>query len=135
MAEVYQHSENVLFAIQYGSSYFGFENGSENQIKKEPITLYRNVINPGDKIKGFDSGKNRSSFILDYGYMIYSGIYEQNILFEIYDPKAKPRQTDLFNIRPRWFLAFALVGSNAGLLMFSAPGCCYDIHPIKIIQP
>jgi hypothetical protein len=132
MADVYQHSENVLSCIQGNVHYYGFINGSEDRIKQEPITLYSNTINPGDKIIGFDSGKDRTSFELSYGFMIYAGKFGADILFEIIDPKKKPHQADLFNQRPKWFLSFAVIGPNSGLLMQSSACGFYDIHPHKI---
>lgn len=135
MADVYRYNENTLWCFQYGTFYYGFENGSETQIKKEPVTLYGNTINPGDKIKGFDSGNKRTSFSLASGHMSYAGMIDSDLLFDIYDPDQKPQQNNLFQARPKWFLSFSLIGQNAGLLMFSQPGCCYDIHPLKIILP
>ena len=134
MAEVYQYSENILLCIQNSVHYYGFLNGSEEKINREQVTLYGNTMNPGDKIIGFDSGNVRTSFSLSYGYMTYAGIFSASILFEIYNPKKKPSQADLFNKPPKWFLSFALIGSDSGLLMQSSASGFYDIHPHNIIR-
>lgn len=132
MAEVYQHDENILCVFRYGLFYYGFEHGSECQIHSEPVSLKGNAINPGDQIKGFDSGKGRTSFSLDAGYMVYRGYYNDCLLFEVDTDKQKIG--DLFNERPKWHLAFGLIKSTEILLMLSAPGCAYDINPLKIIK-
>lgn len=133
MAEVYRYKDNTLGCFQDSLHYIGFENGIESLIKSEPVILYGQTLLPGDKINGFDSGNQRTSFSLKYGHMTYVGIYNRDLLFEIYNPKAKPAQTDLFMQRPKWYLSFALIGSDAGLLMFSSPGSAYDIHPKRIL--
>lgn len=132
MAEVYQHDENILACFRYGLFYYGFVNGSESQIKSESVSLKGHVINPGDQIKGFDSGKHRTSFEITPGHMIYRGYYNEALVFEVQDDS--PKQNDLFNERPKWHLAFGLIKDTEMLLMLSAPGCAYDINPIKIIK-
>lgn len=132
MAEVYQHDENILCAFHYGIFYYGFKHGSECQIKSEPVWLKGNVINPGDKVIGFDSGKDRTSFLLDAGYMVYRGYYSDCLLFEV--DTDKPKQNDLFNEKPKWHIAFGLIKCTEILLMMSQNGCGYDINPIKIIK-
>lgn len=128
MAEVYQHDENILCAFNRGIFYYGFEHGSEYQIKSEPVSLKGNIINPGDKIIGFDSGKDRTSFLLDAGYMVYRGYYSDCLLFEV--DTDRPKQTD----SAKWHIAFGLIKCTEILLMMSANGCGYDINPIKIIK-
>lgn len=130
MSEVYQHDKNIMCAFMYGIFYYGFEHGSECQIKSEQVILKGNVINPGDKIKGFNSGKDRTSFVLDYGCMIFRGYYNDCLLFEV--DAEKPRKVDLFNERPKWHIAFGLIKCTEILLMLSAPGCGYDINPINV---
>lgn len=132
MAEVYQHDENILCAFKGGIFYYGFEKGSESQIKSEAVNLKGDVINPGDKIIGFDSGKDRTSFLLDAGYMVYRGHYNDCLLFEV--DTDKPKQANLFNERPKWHVAFGLIKCTEILLMMSANGCGYDINPLKIIK-
>lgn len=134
MAEVYQIDKDILCCYQNGQHYYGFERGSETRISATPVKLYGNELNIGDKIKGFDSGKERTSFILDYGFMTYMGAFSGDLLFEINDPKQKQVQLNLFQPRPKWMLSFSLIGEQSGVLMHSAPGCCYDIHPLKIIK-
>jgi hypothetical protein len=134
MADVYRVSKNVLACYTHGVCYTGFENGSETCIEKIPVTLYGNTLTPGEKITGLISGKDRTSFELDYGYMTYMGIFNNELLFEICDPKENVRQLSLFSTPPKWMLSFSLIGTNAGLLMFSQPGACYDIHPFKITR-
>ena len=133
MAEVYRVIENVLSCYQFGMHYFGFENGSETLIVNKPVTIYGNTLNVGDQIKGFDSGKDRSSFILKSGHMTYVGWFDKDILFEINGPN-KHSQSDLQQ-RPKWRLSFGFLGEQSGLLMNSAYCCYYDIHPLKIIKP
>ena len=132
MTDVYRLEENIVCCFQNSAFYIGFENESEKQLKKESFTIYDNIINPGDKITGFDSGKERTSYMLNYGHMTFEGFFMDHILFEIFEPKQKSQQNDLFNVRPRWFLSFFLIGPNKGLYLASSPGCFYDIHPRKI---
>ena len=134
MAEVYRIDKDILSCYQNGQHYYGFENGSESLVTNKPIVLYGNALNVGDKIKGFDSGKERTSFILMYGHMVYKGMFTDDLLFEIHDPKHSNYQADLFQQRPKWLLSFGLLGENSGLLMNSARNCYYDIHPFKIIK-
>lgn len=136
MAEVYRISPNILSCYQHGQHYFGFENGSESLILEAPATIYGNTLNVGDQVKGFDSGKDRSSFILESGCMTYKGWFDRDIVFEISEPnKKKNYQGNLFQPRPKWMLSFGFLGPQSGLLMNSANGCYYDIHPYKILKP
>lgn len=134
MADVYRYDENILGCFINGVFYYGFENGAESQVIKETVVLCDQQLVPGDVITGFDSGNKRTSYHLKYGYMTYVGRYKEGILFDVYDPKQKAQQGNLFQQRPKWFLSFALVGNNEGLLMFSQPGACWDIRPYKIIK-
>jgi len=135
MAEVYRFLENVLSCYQHGQHYFGFENGSESLIHEAPATIYGNTLNVGDPVKGFDSGKDRTSFILTSGYMTYKGWFDRDIVFEITEANKKHHQGNLFHQRPKWMLSFGFLGPESGLLMNSANSCYYDIHPHKIIKP
>lgn len=134
MAEVYQISENILSCFTRGVSYMGFTNGAESCIDKEPIKVIGEVIKPGDMITGFDSGKKRTSFILNYGYMTYVGKRDVSLLFEVYDSKSRAKQGDLFSERPKWYLDFSMIGEWDGFLMFSQPGAAFDIRPKKILR-
>ena len=134
MAEVYRYDENTIGCFQYGTFYYGFENGSEKTLIKEPVLIYGQQLIPGDKITGFESGNSRTSFSLSRGFMTYIGKRGADLLFDIYDPKAKPHQSNLFSQRPIWLISFTFIGPDSGLLMFSQPGACYDIHPRKITK-
>lgn len=136
MAAVYRYNENTLGCYIHGMHYVGFENGTEDQVKPEPVTLYGNDLQPGDKITGFKSGSNRTSFSLNKDYMTYMGMYNGCLMFDIYEEGEDAYQGNLFEDqkKPVWYLSFAFIGSNAGLLMFSQPGAGYDIQPKTILN-
>lgn len=134
MAEVYRYEENVVGCFTHGAFYYGFENGFMPKLDKEPVTIYGQELYPGDKVVSFDSGNSRTSYGFTRGYMTYMGKMGSDLLFEVFDPQEKPKQGNLFSERPKWFLSFAYVGPDYGLLMFSQPGAGYDIHPKQIIK-
>ena len=132
MAEVYRYGEKLLGYFTQGVKYLGFEDHDLSCVERDPVTIYDQELQPGDKITGFDSGKNRSSFMLESGYMTYVGKIGSDLLFEVYDPEAKPRQGDLFHERPLWLLAFGYISNFGGLFSYSGPGTGYDLQPRKI---
>lgn len=134
MADVFQLNENTLVCFTQGLHYIGFLNGSESVLDMTPVQVNDELITPGDKIVAFESGNNRTSFNLSRGYMEYKGRMEENLLFEIYDPKAPARQQNLFDKKPLWLLSFVQVSVYGGFLMFSSKSTSYDIHPKKIIR-
>ncbi len=133
MSEVYQINENRLGCFTNGLNYTGFLNGSETQLNLEPVELHGGTLTPGDKIIGFYSGNSRTSFLLEYDYMVYRGRLTEELYFEIYDSKSNAKQGNLFEQRPEWYLTFHMAQSDC-LLMFSQPSACWDIRPYKIVR-
>jgi len=132
MAEVYRYTENLVGCFTQGLHYYGFEDHDLSRIEQEPVLLYDQEMKPGDKIVGFNSGNNRTSFMLTVGYMTYLGKIGNDLLFEVYDPTVEATQQDLFHQRPKWLLSFAYVSNFGGLFSASGPGKGYDIQPRTI---